>query len=133
MKYVMDRSKIAREFNRLYLGDSLLQQIVLDIGEAKCQLKFNAGKVLESEGASIFEPEARFEPALLRFQGVHSLCCEGGPYQLNSTVVDFGAAPRGDSDYTEFYFDLTGGADPDAFLIKMKVLAKYFEFGDAED
>jgi hypothetical protein len=121
-----------REFNRLYLGDSLLQQVVLDIGEAKCQLKFNAGKVLKAEGASIFEPEAKFEPAFLRFRGVRSLCCEGGPYQLNSTVVDFGAAPSEDSDCIEFYFDLTGGTDPEAFMVKVKVLAKYFEFAPVE-
>lgn len=128
----MDRTDLVREFNRLYLGDSLLQQVVLDIGEAKCQLRFNAGKVLKAEGASIFEPEAKFEPALLRFRGVRSLYCEGGPYQLNSTVVDFGAAPSGDGDYIEFYFDLTGGTDPEAFMVKLKVLAKYFEFVPVE-
>lgn len=128
----MDRTEIVREFNRLYLGDSLLQQVVLDISEATCWLRFNAGKVLRVEGASIFEPEAKFEPALLRFQGVRSLCCEGGPYQLNSSVVDFGAASSGNGDYIEFYFDLTGGTDPEAFMVKVKVLAKEFEFGPVE-
>jgi len=129
----MDRTEIVREFNRLYLGDSLLQQVVLDIMEATCRLKFNAGKVLKAERASIFEPEAKFEPASLRFQGVRSLSCAGGPYQLNSTVVDFGAAPSGDRDYIEFYFDLTGGTDPEAFMVQVKILAKYFEFGPVEE
>ena len=125
----MDVGETVGRFNKLYLGDSLLQQVVLDIAEARCLLKFNAGKVLKAEGASIFEPQEKHEPALLRFDGVRSISCDGR-YQLNSTVVDFGSAPAGD-DHVEFYFDLTGGADRDAFLVRVKVLATSFEFGRA--
>ncbi|WP_257450598.1 hypothetical protein [Archangium lipolyticum] len=128
----MERTKIISRFNTLYLGDSLLQQVELKIGEAECLLKFNAGKVLRAEGASIFDAEARFAPALLRLQGVRSITCEGGRYQLNSTVVDFGAVASADREYIEFYLDLTGGTDPDAFMVKVKFEAKAFEFGPAE-
>jgi hypothetical protein len=125
----MDRTEIVTRFNRLYLGDSLLQQVELKIGEAECRLTFNAGKVLKAEGGSIFEPEAKFAPAVLRLQGVRSISCEGGRYQLNSTVLDFGATPSEDRVHIDFYFDLTGGTDPDAFMVKVKFEARGFDFG----
>jgi hypothetical protein len=127
----MDRLAIVREFNRLYLGDSLLQHVVLDIGAAECRLGFDAARVLVAEGASIFEPEASFAPAWLRLVAVRSVRCEGGRYQLNSTVVDFGAAPHGDGDGIAFWFALTGGADPDGFLVTVTIVAASFQLGPA--
>ncbi len=128
----MDRTEMMTGFNRLYLGDSLLQQVELKIVDAECRLRFNAGMVLKAKEASIFEPEAKYAPAVLRLEGVRSITFEGGRYQLNSTVVDFGAVPGTDCDHIEFYFDLTGGVDPDAFLVRLKFEAKAFAFGPVE-
>ncbi|WP_224241737.1 hypothetical protein [Hyalangium gracile] len=125
----MDRTQIVTNFNALYLGDSLLQQVELKIGDAECRLKFNSGKVLEAEGASIFEPKEMFAPAVLRLQGIRSITCEGGRYQLNSTVVDFGAVISKEHEYIDFYFELSGGTNPDAFLVKLKFEAMSFDFG----
>ena len=125
----MDRAKVVLEFNRLYMGDSLLEAVELRIAEATCHFTFNAGSRLSSEAASIFEPEARYAPAILAFEEVHSISCEGSSYQLNSTVVDFGATIKGERDQIEFYIDLTGGRDSDAFLVKLRIVAKSFVFG----
>jgi hypothetical protein len=57
----------------------------------------------------------------------------GGPYQLNSTVVGFGASEAANAQqYVEFSFDLTGGHDPEAFLVKVRIVAKDFEFGSSD-
>lgn len=124
----MDRARLASTFNELYLGDSLLEAIELKTAQAECRLRFNAGKILKGNGASIFDPKARFEPALLCLHGVRSIAC-GGVYQLNSTVVDFGAAATADGQYVDFYFDLTGGTDPDAYLVRINIVARSFDFG----
>ncbi len=125
----MERNETVSLFNRLYLGDSLLQKVELVTGEAEARLIFNAGKRLKTQGGSIFEPEAAFAPAVLLLQGVRSISCEGSSYQLNSTVVGFGAGPCDDDPYIDFWFELTGGTDPEAFMVKMKVVAKGFTFG----
>jgi len=124
----MTTAEIARRFNLIYIGDSLLELLELRTGEAECHLRFNMAKVLEAEGANIFEPRAKYEPAWLRFLGVRSISFDRS-YQLNSTVVDFGAIDHGDGAHLEFYFDLTGGVDPDAFLVKVRILAKDFDLG----
>lgn len=123
---------IAR-FHQLFLGDSWLQIAKLRIGEATCDLTFSCGLVLEAEGASIFDPKIRFAPALLRFSGVRSICCEGAKsYQLNSCVVDFGARLSRVSDHVDFYFDLAGGVDADAYIVTVTIAAKDFEFRQVE-
>jgi hypothetical protein len=115
-------------FNSLYIGDSLLERLELNTQGAECHFRFTMAKVLAAEGASIFEPLAKYEPGWLRLSGVRSISFDQG-YQLNSTVVDFGAVDHGDGEYIEFYFDLTGGTDPDAFLVRLTILAKDFELG----
>ena len=127
----MDRLGIVREFNRPYLGDSLLQQVVLNTGAASCGLTFDGVRRLKAEGASIFDPEATFTPALLRFRGVRSIDRDGAAYQLNSTVIGFGAAPVGDGDLIEFHFVLTGGHDPEAFMVRLNISVVGFDFGPA--
>ena len=102
----------------------------LSIEGGMCRLLFDRGSILKSEGASIFDPEARFAPALLTLSGLRSISCEGAKaYQLNCCVVGFRAAVSNESDYIEFAFDLTGGIDPDSFMVKVTFVAKNFEFG----
>lgn len=128
----MNRAEIAARFNNLYFGDSLLEEVVLSTATATCRFRFNTAKVLKGKGASIFDPEASFAPALLRLEGVKSILCEGGTYQLNSTVVDFGAVLIDGGDHVEFYFDLTGGTEPESFMVRIKVLAREFLFGGVD-
>jgi hypothetical protein len=128
----LNQAEVISRFEAIYLGDSLLEVIELRTADAECRLTFNAGKVLKADGSSIFEPEATFEPACLALLGVRSLHCEGGPYQLNATVVGFGAEPGSVPGFIEFYLDLTGGIDPAAFMVRMTFLATHFEFGPAK-
>jgi len=127
---MIQSTEIATRFNRrLSLGDALLQVLELRTGAAQCRLKFESGRLLKDEEVSWpSEPEARFEPASLCFHGVRSIDFDGS-YQLNSTVIDFGATSNGSSEYVEFYFDLTGGRDPECFIVKLKIVAKSFEYG----
>lgn len=115
-------------FNCLYLGDSVLQKVVIDVAAGECVLEFHAGKVLHAENENIFEPVEKFAPARLRLLELTAISCDGGGYQLNSTVVDFGAE-LGANESLVFYFDLTGGWDPDAFVVRLKFVAKNFSFG----
>ena len=125
----MTPNAVVERFKKLSLGDSMIQVIELRTGEARCHIQLDTGSVLSSEHASIFESEAEFAPALLALEGVRSTSWEGGVYQLNSTVVDFGAAISDIEGYVDFYFDLTGGTDPDSFLVKLRIVAKSFAFG----
>lgn len=126
---VLQKDEMVARFNtRLSLGDALLQIMELRTGAAECRLKFESGGLLGVESTSSFDMEARYKPASLWFHGVRSIDFDGS-YQLNSTVVDFGASARSDSEYIEFYFDLTGGHDAERYYVKMKIVAKSFEYG----
>ena len=121
---------IQTRFNSLIaLGDSLLQVVELKTGLAECRLVFDFASLLKADGASVFDPETVYQPACLAFFGVRSVSFEGMVYQLNSTVVGHGAAPASVNGFVEFYFDLTGGTDPDAFMARMKIVARDFSFG----
>jgi hypothetical protein len=119
---------IAKRFNGLYLGDAVLQHVELRIASAECLLTFDRGMILKP-GGTIFAPEVSFVPALLSFRRVRTISCEGGRYQLNSTVVDFGAEPSTVEGYVTFSLHLTGGTDPDAFMAKVRIEASDFTFG----
>ena len=117
-------------FNSLVaLDDSLLQVVELKTGLAECRLVFDFARLLKAEGSSVFDPEAVYRPACLALFGVRSISFDGMLYQLNSTVVGHGAAPASVKGFVEFYFDLTGGTDPDAFMARMKIVARDFTFG----
>jgi hypothetical protein len=125
----MDNIEVVSRFNRLYLGDSLLLKVELNTGGSECKLTFNAGSVLRAEDTNTFEPEARFQPAVLTLKGLLSLSCDGLGYQLNSTVVGFRVVPSAKRlGLFEFHFELTGGTDPEAFMVSLKFEAKGFEF-----
>jgi hypothetical protein len=128
----VERLEVIERFNLLSLGDALLQRIEIDTARAECRLKLSFGGVLEAPGASRFEPAEQFAPASLRISGVRSISCGNSPYQLNSTVVDYGAEPARDPELVQLYFDLTGGEDPEAFMIRVQVVARGFDFGPWE-
>jgi len=86
---------------------------------------------LQAEDGNIFEPAERFAPARLRLLGLTAISCDGGGYHLNATVVDFGVE-LGANEFLMFYFDLTGGWDPDAFVVRLRFTAKDFSFGGVE-
>jgi hypothetical protein len=126
----MSPSDVAKRFNGLYLGDAMLQHVELRIASSECLLTLDRGMVLEP-GGTIFAPKASFAPAVLSFNGVRTISCEGGQYQLHSTVVDFGAEASAAEGYVAFSLHLTGGTDADAFMIKVRIEAADFTLGDA--
>jgi hypothetical protein len=119
---------VVGRFGQLYLGDSLLLQLVLDTTASECRLTFNLGKVLRPGSSDIFDPERTFRPAILVLRDVKSVHFADGPYQLNSTVVDFEATAAGDG-RIDFKFVMTGGTDNDSFMATLKVVATDFGFG----
>ncbi len=107
----------------------MLQRIELHTGGAECNLTFEFGRLLK-EGGSIFDPEAKFSPAVLHLKDVLSIGFDGvTAYQLNSTVVNHDAIASSREGYIEYSFELTGGTDPRAFMAKLTFLAKDFVFG----
>lgn len=123
------QSDIITRFNTVVsLGDSLLQVMEVKTGMAECRLKFDFGRILSIDKPSIFDPKAKFAPASLLLRGVKSIIFDG-EYQLNSTVIDYGATPSESGEHVEFYLELSGGTDPDAFLVKVTFRAMDFDFG----
>lgn len=127
----MSLSETVTRFNMLYLGDSLLEQMVFDVGKAECKMRFNSASVLKKEQGDIFDPEVRFEPAELTLVGVLSVSFVDGPYQLNSTVVGFGASTAADGTHVQFTFQLTGGFDAASFMATICFVADGFTLGSA--
>ncbi len=126
-------TEISNQFNTfLCLDDSLLEVLELRTGDAECSLRFEFASILKAPGGSPYEPRVKFEPALVSFRGVRSLTF-GGEYQLNSTVVGCRAEPVGDGEHINFYFELTGGTDPDAFLVSVTITATSFHVMACEE
>lgn len=127
----MSAADSVANFELVYIGDSLLKVLEIQTGGATCRLRFDAGMVLSPGSMDIFQPEEKFAPAFLNIFGVRSLTFDGS-YQLNSTVVGFGAEALAGGEYVEFYFVLTGGTDPDAFMVKLRIVGRSFTFGSGE-
>lgn len=120
-------AETSTQFNTFVcLDDSLLQVFELRTGDAACILRFEFATILKAPGGSPYDPRVRFEPARLSFRGVRSVMF-GGEYQLNSTVVGCRAEPTGDGEHVTFLFDLTGGTDPEAFLVTVTITASSFD------
>ena len=96
--------------------------------EGRCRIRLHAGAVLRTKGGDKFNPLARYEPALLTLEGVREIAFDGR-YQLNATIVDTEARALPDGVNVEFVFDLTGGHDADAYLIKLRIVGKGFALG----
>src|SRR5215471_9637715 len=102
--------EVVNRFSRIYLGDSLIEQIEIDIAQAKITLLCTSALLLRDVAeADIFDPERRFKPATLEFHGVRSLRFPEGNYYLNSTIVSFEAVPLADQQLVTFRFETTGG------------------------
>ena len=52
-----------------------------------------------------------------------------GRFQLNATIIECDATPLPDGEHVEFAFTLTGGSDPDAFVVTLRIIGKEFSFG----
>jgi hypothetical protein len=116
-----------QRFNRIYLGDSIIEQIVLDIANQTCVFKINGALVLkDSSNPSIFDPQERYAPAYLGFEGVRSISCLEGAYCLNATIVDFDAVAEEGGDLISFRLTMTGGYDNDTFMRSLILVARDF-------
>ena len=121
--------KRVQRFHSLHLGDSLLQRLEIRNAEAQCIFEFSRGSVLSHERASIFEPKFEYSPAILIVKRTTSIFC-GGNYELNSTVIDFGAQVRAEE--VEFSFELTGGHSEEGFIAQLRIVGGDFRFGPPE-
>jgi len=106
--------------------DSQLESIELKIGLAECQLSFGQARLVDPSGSS---PSVVYKNARLKFFNVESVVIDGSIYRLNSTVVGYGAVPANRQDLIEYYFDLTGGREPETFLVRLRIFAQDFAFG----
>ena len=111
-------------FDRIYVGDSLLHLMEIRTGDANCRLHLDVGKILKPGSKDIFDPQTQFSPASLVFKGLRSVNIEGGHYELNSTIVDFGAKPASVEGLIEFFFVLTGGITQESFMARLNFVAR---------
>lgn len=118
---------VIKRFRRVYLGDSLLRRIELDLQANVCTFIFDTALFLkDSSQPSIFDPEEQYTPARLDLMGVTSMSCPDGEYFLNSTVVDLNVRLSNRADLAEFTFTMTGGVDNETFMRSLRVTAKDF-------
>ena len=109
-------------FHSIHIADALIQEIAIENGQARCRFELSRAAILDSPGADRYAPKVRFSPATLEFTGVRAISFSE-QYQLNATIVDFGAVVHSDGEHLEFWFELTGGTDPDAFMASIKIWA----------
>jgi hypothetical protein len=129
----LEVSQVVGRFSRVYLGDSLIQRIELDMVHARITFLCNSALILrEGQNADIFNPEQRHQPAQMTFDGVKSISCPEGRFYLNSTIVDFGANPADDEGLIEFRMQLTGGFDNDSFMRSLIIVARDFSLVTAQ-
>ncbi|SEJ19753.1 hypothetical protein SAMN04244579_03456 [Azotobacter beijerinckii] len=119
-----------QRFRRIYIGDSLIQQLSLNFQEMRCTLLLSSAILLKDEvSPSIFDPKARYMPAVLTFDGLQSVTCPEGTFYLNATVVEFDAVADATSDLINFRLVMTGGFDNDSFMRSLLFKAKDFSLG----
>lgn len=121
----MSASTTIQDFQRLYLHDSMIRSFEVLPAEAQCRLQLDSAALLPRKGGDKFNPLARYTPALLVLEGVREITFDGR-YQLNATLVDIEAVALEDGENVEFRFDLTGGHDPEAYLVKLRIVGKCF-------
>ena len=125
-------SKVVDRFSRVYLGDSLIQRIEINMVHAQMIFICTSALILkDSPNADIFNPEQRHQPAQLIFEGVKSISCPEGRFYLNSTIVDFDAKPVDDEGLIEFRIEMTGGFDNDSFMRSLIIVARDFSLATA--
>jgi hypothetical protein len=121
---------IVKRFQRIYIGDSLIQNLSLDFREMRCVLLMSSVSLLkDEEKANIFDVAERYAPAVLTFDGVKSIACPEGAFYLNATVVEFEASAEANSDLVTFRMMMTGGYDNESFMRSLVIEAKSFSFG----
>jgi hypothetical protein len=126
-------SQVLARFRRVYLGDSLIQRIAIDMVHAQITFLCTSALILkDSQNADIFNPEQRHQPAQMTFEGVKSIACPEGRFYLNSTIVDFDAKPADDEGLIDFRIEMTGGFDNDSFMRSLIIVARDFSLATAQ-
>jgi hypothetical protein len=126
----MSSLDVVSRFEKVYIGDSLIERIELNLVTAVCKVLLSEASLLR-EVTDIFNPAQRFEPACLRFEGVQSITCAEGEFYLNNTVVDFDASAVNDAQ-VKFKLEMTGGRENETFMRSLVLIARDFALGAAE-
>ena len=121
--------EVLQRFSRVYLGDSIINRIEIDIAASRCSFFISGASLLKDEpSSSIFDPEQHYAPACLTFEVVRSISCPEGSFFLNSTIVDFEAKPS-DGGLSAFRLVMTGGFDNETFTRSLLILARQLSLG----
>lgn len=126
----MSALDVVSRFEKVYIGDSLIERIELNLVTAVCRVFLNGASLLR-EVTDVFNPAQRFEPACLSFQGTQSVTCAEGEFYLNNTVVDFDASAIDDA-LVRFKLEMTGGLTNETFMRSLVLVARDFSLGAVE-
>lgn len=114
-------------FALLYITDSAVRQICIDVVERTCVLQLDFGGILRQENPVNFdELEVRYKPAYLTFQEIYSISFPQQKYWLNYNIINYQAFPSDQKGMVEFRLEVTGGYDNDTFLSVITITAKNF-------
>lgn len=121
---------IVQRFQRIYIGDSLIQNLSLDFREMRCVLLMSSASLLkDTANPNIFDAAERYVPAVLSFDGVQSIACPEGVFYLNATVVEFEAVAEANSTLVTFRMVMTGGYDNESFMRSLVIKSRSFSLG----
>jgi hypothetical protein len=124
----MSTSTIIDNLELLHLHDSMVTSFEVLTAKARCRIRLDVAAVLRTKKGDRFNPLVRYAPALLILEGVREIAFEGR-YQLNATIMNIEARALPDGANVEFEFELSGGHDADAYLVKLRIVAKDFALG----
>jgi len=110
-------------FERIDVAEAVLQRLDLDLRNASCTLEIGEFGVAEVSGAT-----RRFAPGQIVFLGVLELGFEGQRFQLNNTIIATQAVRRPGGGAIDFFIELTGGTDPEAFFTRLRITARDLRF-----
>ncbi len=121
---------VISEFDRVYIGDSFIEKIELNLAKERCVFFLDHALLLKNGSSDIFDPAERFTPAILILEGVVSISFLEGNYYFNTTIIDFkGTLLK--NNLVEFTFTMTGGIDNESFIRTIIVIAKNFTISSA--
>lgn len=119
-------SEVVNRFSRVYLGDSVIERIEIDMICDQMTFLCNYALLIDANNPNIFEPERRYQPAYLTFDEVKCFSCPEANFCLNNTIVSFDARPASEEGLTEFRMDMTGGFYDESFMRSFIILARDF-------
>lgn len=115
---------IIERFEMIYVHDSGIRNINLDVQKSICRIHLDCAGVLNNPPRP-FDYEVYYEPALIEFTDVKIVGLPEG-YCLNDVIAEHSVQASEFPGYYRFKIATTGGWDNDTFWRVIEITAKDF-------